>query len=115
MFPTDMEGLYDFFRKALAFSIGAQKARKSTKTVFEFFRDKFYDLGIYVFKDSFRDNSISGLYIVAKGKYLNATIVTAEGYKPNSAQIPNLCEATGINYIGYDDFMEIVSNSIEAN
>lgn len=52
-------------------------------------------------------------YIVAKGKYLGATVVTAEEYKPNSAQLPNLCEAMGVACIGYDDFMEIVSEAIE--
>lgn len=52
-------------------------------------------------------------YIVAKGKFLGATIVTAEEYKPNSAQLPNLCQAMGVAYIGYDSFMEIVSDTIE--
>lgn len=51
-------------------------------------------------------------YIVAKGKFLAATVVTAEDYKPNSAQLPNLCQAMGVAYIGYDDFMEIVTNTI---
>lgn len=52
-------------------------------------------------------------YIVAKGKFLGATVVTAEEYKPNSAQLPNLCQAMGVHYIGYDDFMEAVSNTID--
>mgnify|MGYP001026243025 FL=1 len=62
-FPSDAAALCDYFRAALAFPITAQKARKSTKIVFEIYREKFYDLGIYVFKESFRDNSISGLCI----------------------------------------------------
>ena len=60
-FPRDIEGLCAFFREQLGFPLDAQKARKSTKVVFEIFREKFYDLGIYVFKDAFKDNSISGL------------------------------------------------------
>lgn len=52
-------------------------------------------------------------YIVAKGKFLGAAVVTAEEYKPNSAQLPNLCQAMGVHYIGYDDFMEAVSNTID--
>ena len=32
---------------------------------------------------------------------------------PNSAQLPNLCQAMGVHYIGYDDFMEAVSNTID--
>lgn len=62
-FPSDAAALCDYFRAALAFPITAQKARKSTKVVFEIYREKFYDLGIYVFKESFKDNSISGLCI----------------------------------------------------
>lgn len=60
-FPKDIDQLCDFFRMQLTFPISAQKARKSTKVVFEIFREKFYDLGIYVFKDAFKDNRISGI------------------------------------------------------
>lgn len=60
-FPKDIEQLCNFFRMQLEFPISAQKARKSTKVVFEIFREKFYDLGIYVFKDAFKDNRISGI------------------------------------------------------
>lgn len=60
-FPTDRTKLCEYFRKALAFPISAQKDRRSDKVVFEIFREKFYEVGIYVFKDAFKDNSISGL------------------------------------------------------
>ncbi|WP_105303964.1 ImmA/IrrE family metallo-endopeptidase [Anaerolactibacter massiliensis] len=60
-FPNDIDQLCNFFRMQLEFPISAQKARKSTKVVFEIFREKFYDLGIYVFKDAFKDNRISGI------------------------------------------------------
>lgn len=60
-FPTDLNELCDYVRNLVDFPINAQKARKSTKIVFEIFRERLYDLGIYVFKESFRDNSISGL------------------------------------------------------
>lgn len=62
-FPKDIEQLCSFFRTQLEFPISAQKARRSTKVVFEIFREKFYALGIYVFKDAFRDDSISGICI----------------------------------------------------
>ena len=62
-FPADLEQLGRYFRAKLEFPLSAQKARKNEKVVFEIFRDKFYDLGIYVFKDAFKDNSISGLCI----------------------------------------------------
>ena len=60
-FPKDIEQLCSFIRTQLEFPISAQKARRSTKVVFEIFREKFYDLGIYVFKDAFRDDRISGI------------------------------------------------------
>lgn len=63
LFPTEINALCNYFRTALSFPISAQKARKNTKVVFEKYRDRFYDLGIYVFKESFKDNSISGLCI----------------------------------------------------
>lgn len=62
-FPDSVDALCEFFRKKLEFPVAAQKARKSTKVVFEIYREKFYDIGIYVFKDSFRDNAISGLCV----------------------------------------------------
>lgn len=62
-FPDSVDALCDFFRKKLEFPIAAQKARKSTKVVFEIYREKFYNIGIYVFKDSFKDNAISGLCV----------------------------------------------------
>lgn len=63
LFPNDIHALCDYFRTTLSFPISAQKARKSTKVVFEIYRERFYDIGIYVFKESFKDNSISGLCI----------------------------------------------------
>jgi len=60
-FPKNIEQLSSFIRMQLEFPISAQKARKSTKVVFEIFREKFYDLGIYVFKDAFKDNQVSGI------------------------------------------------------
>ena len=60
-FPKDIEALCDFIRNSISFPIRSQKGRKSAKVVFEIFREKFYELGIYVFKDSFKDNNVSGL------------------------------------------------------
>ena len=60
-FPKDIDQLCSFLRMQLEFPISAQKARKSHKVVFEIFREKFYNLGIYVFKDAFKDNRISGI------------------------------------------------------
>lgn len=54
------------------------------------------------------------VYLVAKAKELGATIVTSEAYKPNSAQLPNLCEQLDVSFITYDDFMEVVSDNIKS-
>ena len=48
------------------------------------------------------------VYIAAKAKAIGATVVTAEKFKPNSAQLPNLCKVLNVPYISYDDFMEII-------
>ena len=50
------------------------------------------------------------VYIAAKAKALDATVVTSEHYKPHSAQLPNLCEELGVSYISYDDFMAIIDD-----
>lgn len=60
-FPSDAAALCDYFRAALAFPITAQKARKSTKVVFEIYREKFYDLGIYVFKEATVDKGLQAV------------------------------------------------------
>ncbi len=60
-FPKDTDELCNYLREIMSFPIDVQKKRKSAKVVFEIFRDKFYELGIYVFKDSFKDNNVSGL------------------------------------------------------
>ncbi len=50
------------------------------------------------------------VYIAAKAKALNATVVTNENYKPHSAQLPNLCEELSVSCISYDDFMAIIDD-----
>ena len=62
-FPSDIVNLSKYIRSRLAFPIAAQKQRRNAKIVFEYFREKFYEQGIYVFKDSFGDNSVSGLCV----------------------------------------------------
>mgnify|MGYP000003464158 FL=1 len=48
------------------------------------------------------------VFLAAKAKTTNAIVVTVESYKPNSAQLPNICEKIGVQFISYDDFMEIL-------
>ena len=51
----------------------------------------------------------SGKKCFSNGQKESSPFVTNENYKPNSAQLPNLCEELGVSCISYDDFMEIVS------
>ncbi len=59
-------------------------------------------------KNILENRPSADVYIVAKAKALGATVVTSEKYKPNSAQLPNLCEEIGVPVIGYDDFMACI-------
>lgn len=59
-------------------------------------------------KNILENRPSADVYIAAKAKALDATVVTNENYKPNSAQLPNLCEELGVSCISYDDFMAIV-------
>lgn len=60
-------------------------------------------------KNILENRPSADVYIAAKAKVTGATVVTKEIYRPNSAQLPNLCEELGSPYISYDDFMEIIS------
>lgn len=62
-FPKEIDELCKYLRQILALPISVQKQRKSPKVVFEIFRERLYELGIYVFKDSFKDNRVSGLCV----------------------------------------------------
>lgn len=59
-------------------------------------------------KNILENRPSADVYVVAKAKALDGTVVTSEKAKPNSAQLPNLCEELGVPCISYDDFMEII-------
>lgn len=59
-------------------------------------------------KNIIENRPSADVYIAAKAKSLGATVVTAEKFKPNSAQLPNLCNELKIPFISYDDFMELI-------
>ena len=61
-------------------------------------------------KNILENRPSADVYIAAKAKVLDATVVTNENYKPHSAQLPNLCEELGVSCISYDDFMAIVDD-----
>lgn len=45
-------------------------------------------------------------FVIAKARTIGGIVVTTEKYKPNAAQIPNICEHFGIGCIGLEGFME---------
>jgi len=59
-------------------------------------------------KNILENRPSADIYIVAKGKSLGGIVVTKEKYRPNSAQLPNICKESGVECITYDDFMEIL-------
>ena len=59
-------------------------------------------------KNILENRPSADVYIAAKAKVLDATVVTNENYKPHSAQLPNLCEELDVKYISYDDFMALI-------
>lgn len=74
----------------------------------ELFKNKKMRESIHT-KNILENRPAADVYLVAKAKALGATVVTTEGYKPNSAQVPNLCEKLGVPCISFDDFMEFFS------
>ena len=61
-------------------------------------------------KNILENRPSADVYIAAKAKALDATVVTNENHKLHSAQLPNLCEELGVSCISYDDFMAIIDS-----
>lgn len=59
----DKNEFSQLLRKSLDLDMNAQFAFNQADKLLEYLRDKLYDIGIYVFKDSFKDNEVSGLCI----------------------------------------------------
>ena len=79
-----------------------------TLIIRELFKDPKMRESIHT-KSILSNRPSADIYIAAKAKQLVATVVTAEEYKPHSAQLPNICEKLEVDYVSFDDFMEIVS------
>lgn len=52
--------IYDKLRDILGITLDLQKKAKNMNDAFEMWRSAFYECGIYVFKDAFKDDSFSG-------------------------------------------------------
>lgn len=60
---SNQNGFYQYLRDELNFSFEKQCDFKKSSDVVEYLRDALYTHGIYVFKDSFRANDVSGLCV----------------------------------------------------
>ena len=56
-------------------------------------------------KNILENRPSADVYIAAKAKQIGAIVVTVEKFKPNSAQLPNICESLGVATMSFDDFM----------
>lgn len=68
-----------------------------------FFNKKFQEL---IHRKNILENLPSAdVFVIARAKSQNATVVTTEEYKPNSSSIPFICEKNNIKCILFEDFM----------
>lgn len=51
------------FRSFIQYPLARQKAERRPDVVLETFRERLYNIGIYVFKNSFQDDSVSGISV----------------------------------------------------
>lgn len=75
----------------------------------EIFKNKKMQEAIHT-KNIIENRPAADIYIVAKAEALSATVVTKEKFKPQSAQLPNICENRNVACISYDEFMAIVAS-----
>jgi Zn-dependent peptidase ImmA (M78 family)/transcriptional regulator with XRE-family HTH domain len=60
---TDIFDIAFQLRKLFGADLDFQKSIRKKEDAFEYWRECFYNLGVYVFKDAFKDDSISGFCI----------------------------------------------------
>lgn len=60
---SSQEDLIELLREGLELPLEKQSEFRKPEHLLEYLRDKFYELGVYVFKDSFKNDSISGLCV----------------------------------------------------
>ena len=58
-------------------------------------------------KERLKERPVADPFVIARAKCLeNGCVVTTEKHKPNSAQIPNVCEYFGVDWTDLEGFME---------
>lgn len=110
----DYENVANNIRNILNISIDMQKKIKQYNESFEFWREQFYQIGIYVFKDAFKDSNISGFCVYDT----EFPVIYINNQFSFSRQIFTLfhelyhivTQTSGIDFIN-DDFLTNYSNS----
>ena len=123
-------------RQYLNVELSDQLQWKSAEEGFKTWRNALEDCGVFVFKEAFRDDMVSGFclydaqfpviyvnslvrqqerlqgkpvadpFVIAKAKVHNGCVITQEVKKPNAARIPNVCEHFGVDCLNLEGFME---------
>lgn len=104
----------DKLRTILNVSIEQQKRFTTKEVAFEYWRDQFYNIGIYVFKNAFKDSSISGFCLYD----YEFPIIYINNSFSHSRQIFTLfheiyhiiSQTSGIDSF-HDDYLSVISNN----
>lgn len=109
---------YIEIRKLLNVSLEDQKRERKISDRFEMWRDAFYRIGIYVFKDAFKDDSISGFCLYDDAFpviYVNNSMsFTRQIFTLFHELCHILYQTSGLDFIK-DDFIDIHDNKTNAN
>lgn len=100
-------------RQLLGVDLTIQKRIRKLEDAFEFWRDCFYQLGIYVFKSAFKDDTVSGFCIYDYQFpviYINNSFAPARQIFTLFHELYHLISRTsGIDYLN-DDFLKKYDN-----
>jgi len=100
-------------RKLLGADLELQKQIRKLEDAFEYWRDLFYQMGIYVFKNAFQDESVSGFCLYDNEFpiiYINNSFSPARQIFTLFHELYHLiCQTSGIDFLN-DDFLKTYDN-----
>ncbi|MPM25365.1 hypothetical protein SDC9_71856 [bioreactor metagenome] len=117
-FQQSNPSIYSEIRKLLNVSLEEQKKGRKISDKFEMWRDAFYHIGIYIFKDAFKDDSISGFCLyddVFPVIYVNNSMsFTRQIFTLFHELCHILYQTSGLDFLK-DDFIDIHENKTNAD
>lgn len=57
-------------------------------------------------KSRLKGQPVADPFVIARARFLSATVITQERFKENAAKIPNVCEHFAIKWTNLEGFME---------